>query len=316
MPLPKHFISVDWGTSNFRLSLVETDELAVLFEMQSDQGVRSLYEQFTVQQDLGQEAFFKHFLNRQILQLDANFHTCPTMISGMASSSIGMLDLPYSNFPIDRSAANIYCQTLTLSCGVQSWLISGVKGDIGMMRGEETQAVGLAPFLPDFGPAVLLLPGTHSKHLWFENGQYHALNNFMTGELFEVLSKHSILSASVATNAWTSATQKAFIKGLEMGFEQRLSQNLFLIRAKHVLNQTPVTDNYYLLSGLLIGDELAHLKVSSCRIFLAAAQPISHLYQLALRTLFPKERLTFFDDKVLKKALFAGQKTILERYVH
>ena len=46
MKIPDCFISCDWGTSNFRLRLVETKTLNVLVEHKTDQGVKNVYQKF------------------------------------------------------------------------------------------------------------------------------------------------------------------------------------------------------------------------------------------------------------------------------
>ena len=76
-----------------------------------------------------------------------------------------------------------------LPSGAGILLISGIKSDLGMMRGEEVQAIGLEEQLRPHGDGVLLLPGTHSKHLTYRKEAFTALQTFMTGELFEVLSR-------------------------------------------------------------------------------------------------------------------------------
>ena len=45
--------------------------------------------------------------------------------------------------------------------------------------------------------SLLILPGTQSKHIQIENQSVIDFRTFMTGELFEVLGRHSILRASV-----------------------------------------------------------------------------------------------------------------------
>lgn len=310
MTLSRHFISIDWGTTNFRLRMVQSEDLNVLFEIKNDQGIRTLFEQFSRQNTLLQKDFFTQFLRKQVNTLPAEYLSWPVVLSGMASSSIGLEELPYADFPFPQSGKTLIYKSLELPGGRKTLLISGVKSETGMMRGEETQAIGLAEHLTTNG--ILILPGTHSKHIRYEDGTFTGLHNFMTGEVFEVLSQKSILAASVAAGPWDSAAEAAFKTGLDLGFAGKLNTSLLLVRANHVIRQTSKTDNFYLLSGLLIGDELLVLKNEKGTIFLAASEPIFTIYKTALNHCLGNRELVFFDEKMLENALLSGQWKILE----
>ena len=314
MPLPSQFISVDWGTSNFRLRVVQTDSLQILFENKDGYGVQDLHQHFLVQNSLDQLSFFQAYLQQKIQQIPAHFQPLPIVLTGMASSSIGLEELPYSGFPFDYTGDELICKTFSMPLGSRAILISGVSNTISMMRGEETQALGLAAHLRADLRATLILPGTHSKHLQFHNGQYTSVRTFMTGELFQVLSQRSILQQSVEKTAWNSESKASFLQGLGLGFQTGCTPNLFLIRAKDILEGANKGANFYLLSGLLIGEEISHLPTEPGQLFLAAAEPMYHLYKLALSTLLPHHQATFFDENQLTQALLAGQRKILERH--
>lgn len=314
MNLPTHFISCDWGTTNFRLRVVATDSLAVLAEHATELGVRGLNERFQEAETTDRLAFFSAYLRTQLAKLPATHRGHQIVVSGMASANIGMWDLPYGELPIGQDVANLVFEDLTPWPGQQLRLVSGVKSDTGMMRGEETQALGLLETMADLEDGVLLLPGTHSKHLTFRDGRFTDFTSYMTGELFEIISRRSILSNSVAPGEWNARTADCFRDGVRAGFENGFSPHLFAIRAGQVLRQTDPTDNFYQLSGLLIGDELAHLpRDKSQKIYLAGSGPLLRLYRFALEILGNEERLTVYGDKVLGEALLTGQREMLLR---
>ena len=64
-----------------------------------------------------------------------------------------------------------------------------------VMRGEETQVLGVLQNLPiEQGRDLLIgLPGSHSKWVEVAGGCIVHFDTFMTGEIFAVLSEHSIL---------------------------------------------------------------------------------------------------------------------------
>jgi len=309
-----YFISCDWGTSNFRLRLVETASLLVLVEHKTDQGVKVLYQNFLAQDKLGQTEYFLAYLQDQIDKIGDARGAKNVVTVGMASANIGLLELEYGKMPFDEAGKGINSKVIPLKNGMDVILVSGIKDEAGMMRGEEIQALGLTKYLESYKNGMLILPGTHSKHINYCEGEFTALKSFMTGELFELLSTKSILANNVESCQWINKRKNAFKEGLSIGFEGQLSAHLFSIRAKNLLHGAKKKDTYFMLSGMLIGDELAYLRSWESNVFLAAPEPFYDMYKLALETILKKEHLFFFGDKVLENALLNGQKKILQLY--
>lgn len=313
MATPDYFISCDWGTSNFRLRVVETATLSIAAEHKTDCGIKSLYEKFLKQREKEQTQFFADYLKTQILLLPKKYQNYIIIAAGMASSNIGLFELNYADFPLNTNGKNLIWKHLVFNNNLEILLISGAKTNTGMMRGEEIQAVGLEQQLKQYKKGILLLPGTHSKHLAYDNGIYTHLKNYMTGELFEVLSKKSILVNSVSTTSST-VLEKHFLEGVRLGLQGQLSASLFSIRAKDLLQTKTKEENYFFLSGLLIGDEISYLEQTTENIFLVAPDPVFSLYKLALKQIINPKQLILLDDKVLENALLLGQKKILSQY--
>ena len=311
MKKPKFFISGDWGTTNFRLRVVETDSLKVLFEHQTDQGIKVLYQQFIAQSHTDQFQFFSQYLLEQIQALPSEHQNHLLILSGMASANIGMFEMDYAEMPFGKNGHDLVKKHFTLPNGSEVLLISGARSQAGMMRGEEIQALGLADQLDQYGNGILLLPGTHSKHILYEKGQYADLKTFMTGELFELLSQKSILENNVTSNAWSEERKQSFLEGVELGASGKMTASLFSIRARHLLQNSEKEDNFYLLSGLLIGDELSYLKNENAAIFLAAPSATENLYQLAFQHIAPDHQLIIFKNEVIENALLEGQRKML-----
>src|SRR6202020_1156929 len=75
-------------------------------------------------------------------------------------------------------------------------LVPGVSGTdesgvAEVMRGEETQVLGVPTLLRDGG--IACLPGTHSKWVRVEGGRIVSFTTHMTGEAFAALRGHTIL---------------------------------------------------------------------------------------------------------------------------
>lgn len=311
---PEFFISCDWGTSNFRLRLVNFSNLVIIEEIKTDKGVKSLFKAFQAQKELDRQTFFLNYLYSQIELLPKEHQHHLIVSAGMVSSRIGLLELDYAEMPFNGDGNNLILKHLEIENKINLLIISGVKDTNGMMRGEEVQAIGLENELKKYDDAVLLLPGTHSKHLIYKNGYYTALKSFMTGELFEILSQKSILSNSIIKEDKENISETSFLKGVKLGSQGKLAESLFSIRAKDLFGTTTKEDNYFYLSGLLLGDELAYLKNEKRKIVLAAPATLSNLYKTALDDILGSENYLFLENNIVENAILVGQKIILESY--
>jgi 2-dehydro-3-deoxygalactonokinase len=309
------FLSVDWGTSNFRLRLVEKLSLRVIHEIVSPMGVKPLFLKW--QQEGGEREFvFLDYLTKQIDALPFSLpENIEIIISGMASSSIGIRELAYASLPFDITGKGLYVEKIqhpSFPYTVQ--LISGVQSDDDVMRGEETQMVGLADENNLSGKTIFILPGTHSKHVVCENDNITDFNTFMTGELFQVISHHTILKNSVAKPSAEHSDLKEFDEGVLMsGAAHSILNSLFKVRTNDILGKKTAAENYYFLSGLLIGTEMATLQVASPeKIILCAGKELHELYERAIRVLGTSDKTKILDKEVMEKAVIKGQLKIAE----
>ncbi|MCK0189944.1 2-dehydro-3-deoxygalactonokinase [Arenibacter sp. F20364] len=316
MGLPEKFISCDWGTSNFRLRLVDSTTLKILSEYKTDFGIKKCYQLYKQQKEQTQQAFFADYLLAQLDKLDVNeAENSYIVASGMLSSSIGMQELQYCEMPIAFTGEDLISNWISMDNNINLLLISGARTNGDVMRGEEIQAIGLSDYLPKTEKGVLLLPGTHSKHVQFDKGRFMDFTTYMTGELFEVIGKHSILSASLDQVKWSPSFKDVFVEGVIKGVANQQMASLFSIRANSLIHKISSSENYYFLSGLLIGAELGHLKESSETVYLAVTGIQNELYQLALKSFLPMDRIVCFESKIIEKALLVGQQKILEQHV-
>ena len=316
MGLPEKFISCDWGTSNFRLRLVDSHSLKVISEFTTDLGIKKCYQLYQQQKKLSQQAFFAEYLLAQLERLDLNnVENSYLVASGMLSSSIGMQELEYCKLPIAFTGEDLISNWISVGKDLDLLLISGARTNSDVMRGEEIQAIGLTDYLPKQEKGILLLPGTHSKHIQFEDGQFIDFITYMTGELFEVIGKHTILSASLADVEWSPSFKDVFVEGVNKGIANHQMASLFSIRGNSLIHKISSFENYYFLSGLLIGAELSHLKEKSETVYLAVTGIQNELYQLALKSFLPADRIVCFEPHIIERALLVGQRKILEQHV-
>jgi 2-dehydro-3-deoxygalactonokinase len=291
------FVSCDWGTSNFRLRLVDG---GVTGEVRSDEGTAKLA---ALPGDRAEA--FRSTLARGLEQLKAP-PSCPVVISGMASSSIGWKELPYAKLPFSLDGRDAVWEKI----GDRFYLISGLRSATDILRGEETEALGLVASLGREMPfeAVFVLPGTHSKHLEVNPGGIAVFRTFMTGELFDVLSRHSVLRHS--TDPAAPFDRAAFLEGVEDSQRRPLPSALFRVRTRQVLEKRDAPSNTSFLSGLLIGTELAGLRASDVPVIVAAGERLRMSYAAAGEALGFGARLRCVDSELLP---VLGQDVLLQR---
>ncbi len=289
------FASCDWGTSTFRLRLPPGVRPR---EIRNQSGVASLANRGG---DRAQG--FRDTLNqaRSALSIPTEM---PILISGMASSSLGWKELPYAELPFALDGSDAIWTDL----GEHLYLISGARGATDMMRGEETQALGVAALLGKTLPpeAILILPGTHSKHLTLRNAQITEIRTFMTGELFDLLMRQSVLRHSTTPDATFDAT--SFQDGVTATRTHSLIAKLFRVRTRQVLDHQDAESNTSFLSGLLIGTELAELAENKHPLLVAATEPLLQAYRLAVQVLDLPTRVQFLDADQLTEL---GQAVLL-----
>jgi 2-dehydro-3-deoxygalactonokinase len=262
------FLSCDWGTSTFRLRLVQVEGAVVLAELVTETGIAEMHKTWMAEKANKTDRlfFYQSYIHTQIKILEAKtgaaLHHVPVLVSGMASSTIGMQELPYKELPfkLDGSDLDVRLFEPSVPLPNQLLLISGAKTGEDVMRGEETLVVGCA-VETNQEERVFIFPGTHSKHVWVRRGVAQLFKTYMTGELFDVLSTKSILSNSVERNliADNDSSTTFFEKGIKEGAASNLLNSIFHVRTAQVFKKQTPKENYHYLSGLLIGAELKDL---------------------------------------------------------
>jgi 2-dehydro-3-deoxygalactonokinase len=202
-------------------------------------------------------------------------------------------------------------------------LISGVKSSDDVMRGEETQVLGLMSLLQEerfhYERAMLILPGTHSKHIHIERNVITNFQTFMTGEVYEILSKHSILRDSVEdkkSGIFSEDDMAAFKKGLHASANSSLLHNIFSVRTNQLFGLLDKQQNSNYLSGLLIGSELRSLlNKDEISIILCCSNHLLSFYKIGLQELGLIKQTTILSGEMIDRATIVGQLLILNKFV-
>jgi len=239
-------LACDWGTTNLRAWTLDA-EGRPLASREFELGVSRLAP--------GEAA--RRFASEVQPALGAE--RLPAILCGMVGSNLGWTVAPYADCPagLDELAR---AMVPVDAPGGWARIVPGLKsegfGGLGdVMRGEETQLFGWLAQNParTRGRQLVCHPGTHAKWMVVEEGRLIRFVTAMTGELFAVLSRHSVLKSEAAAD-----DEAAFAEGLAAaGDGGALAARLFTVRARVVgQGRDPAGAPSY-LSGLLIGAEVA-----------------------------------------------------------
>lgn len=322
--LPDSLLCCDWGTSAFRLRLMTIAALECVGEVSSPAGVARTFTDWKTDGEptgVTREQFFRRQLGAHIdrlaEQVSRRLDGVPIAISGMASSSIGMADVPYATLPFatDGSQAGVRHFDRQPDFPHDIILIAGIRSEHDVMRGEETQLIGLLALLDGVGgagqKALFIFPGTHSKHLFVKNDQLIHFDTYMTGELFDLMANQSILADSVDTTDLTPISdgdRAAFRRGVRQSTSTPLLNSLFTVRTNQLFDQLTKRQNALYLSGLLIGQELGPLlDKPDWPIVLCSGSNLAAFYELALKELRLSARTTPISPDLIDRAASVGQ---------
>jgi len=216
------FLSCDWGTSSFRLRLMQYDTLKIVAEEKNDNGIAHTYKLWQqAGADPATRQIFYYSVIEQCIELlsgrlGQNLAGIPVIVSGMISSTIGMIDLPYKQAPVAIDGSDLETTTLAIGGSDNELIIvSGITTGDDIMRGEETKIVGCASYLGDNKEQLIIFIGTHPKHVTIQNKKVAGIKTYMTGEFFNLLTTQSILTSSIKQggNFYQPENQHSFKKG-------------------------------------------------------------------------------------------------------
>lgn len=268
MDLKEGFIAVDWGTTNRRAYRIDPSG-ACAQEFEDAKGILSV----------GAGEF-----PGAVAEIRTRLGDLPLLLAGMIGSNRGWVEAKYVACPAgidDLAEALVWA-------GEREAIVPGVSyvgdGRADVMRGEEVQLLGaVAAGLVD--PMGLVChPGTHNKWATLRHGRIDRFQTVMTGELYNLLKEHSILSDLLqgtveADDVFKQAARHAIDN-------EALPADLFSVRARVLLGEAKKEDAAAYASGLLIGaDVRIGLSIpTGAQIAVVGRPELTKLYAAAIAT--------------------------------
>jgi len=270
------YLTIDAGTTNTRTTLWQNG--APIARAQCEIGVRNTAID-------GHNQALKNAVSSTIesvlkaTNLPADSVTL-ALASGMITSSMGLKEVPHLTAPSGLSHFAAGMQRLDdphLAPGIHLplWLVPGVRNRINpvslhnveamdMMRGEETEAIGLIARLTLTGPVMFIMPGSHTKLVSIDaEGCITGCATTLAGELLQVITQNTLISQSLDADFADDFLPDMVLEGASAAQKTGLARACFSVRTLALFTESQRNERAnYLLGAVLSGDLLA-LKNSS-----------------------------------------------------
>lgn len=199
------------------------------------------------------------------------------LASGMITSAMGLIEVPHLQAPAGRMQLAQGMQSIVMPdvCSLPLWLIPGIRNPINpvgmhnheamdMMRGEETEAMGLLARLDLVGRAMLIMPGSHTKLVSIdEQGCIDGCATTLAGELLQIITQGTLISQSLGAGFAQTFLPEMVLAGAAAAQKTGLARACFSVRTLAQFTEVNRDERAnFLLGAVLSGDVLA-LKNSS-----------------------------------------------------
>ena len=178
------------------------------------------------------------------------------LLSGMIGGRQGWKETPYLPCPAGPSEIAGALADIGFDWA-RVKMVPGLSGtdEAGVaevMRGEETQVLGVPLLLRDGG--IACLPGAHSKWVRVEGGRIVGFTTHMTGDVLNALRGHTVLGRMMRDGPSDGvAFDAGVVRSADPG---GLLHHLFGVRALALADRLKASDAPAYLSGILIGHEV------------------------------------------------------------
>ncbi|HTD02664.1 2-dehydro-3-deoxygalactonokinase [Undibacterium sp.] len=268
-----YILTIDTGTTNTRVTLWH--EGAVIAHQAHEVGVRDTAisgNREKLQKGV-RETILKTLHAADISEPQVTL----VLGSGMISSNVGLFELPHVLAPagLQQLARGMVSVNIPEVFSKPIWFVPGVRNvvdNIGlhnceamdMMRGEEVEVVGVIDQLALTGPAMMVMPGSHSKFVCIDDkNRITGCVTTLAGELMYVITHNTILAQSLESSFATSINPEMLLAGAQSAQTIGLGRTCFNVR---ILDQFTIyerNDRANFLLGAILGADLLTLKNST-----------------------------------------------------
>lgn len=196
------------------------------------------------------------------------------LASGMITSNVGLAEIPHLTVPAGKRDLAQGMQKILLSdiAPIPIRFIPGIKNapasvdaehfeEMDIMRGEEVEAIAVLEHRKTAGPALIILPGSHTKFVQAdETNRITGILTTLSGELLSCVTHHTILADAVQRQfvSEDGYDQTFLLKGFRTARQCGIGRACFSGRIlNQFVTQDPQKIASYLLGAVLQNDLLA-----------------------------------------------------------
>jgi len=276
-------IALDWGSTRFRGWLLDSNGIEI-DKIDEEFGILKI-----------DNSQYLDVFEKQLGLWIKEHGSIPIIAAGMIGSRQGWTEAPYLNCPagpeqLAQNLTYLKIKTKLINKPISMAIVPGIQyfenGIPDVMRGEETQITGLVWSQHKVG--LCILPGTHSKWVYTNNGRIESFTTFMTGEIFSLMVEHSIVNRLMVGKSFN---RDDFLSGCNHSLNSSYGflKQIFSARTMGLFEKVKPKGIHSYLSGIVIGNEIKdgldnHYKNTSCKdktIILNGEKSLCNLYKLA-----------------------------------
>lgn len=286
-------VALDWGTSSLRAWLLGEGG-RVLEVRRPGRGLLSVTRTVDRRDSGALAAAYEDVFWRTCGDWVQEHPGLPAVACGMVGSRQGWREAGYLTVPASLRLTAEDLTTVEHRAGVAHLVpglrvptaVDGPPGDV--MRGEETQIVGILDVARDGDePLALVLPGTHAKWVTVRDHEVTTFTTSTAGELYGLVLQHGILGRTAAPEVPDEAAFHRGAAAASSPSARGALVELFGARVLALEGVLPPSSVPDYVSGVLIGDEVAHLLPvlgDPRRVVLCGAEGLCRRYAGVLAT--------------------------------
>ena len=305
-----NYITVDGGTTNTRVSLVSDGK--ILSTKKFSLGARASIGDNTAQRVAIRDAIGELLDGSGLSAKDIT----RVLASGMITSEFGLIKLDHISAPagIRELHEGMYETVLEDITDIPFVFIRGVKLASGVltesdvMRGEETETVGLSAG----GHSVYILPGSHSKIIFTDECErIEKFYTMLTGEMIFALSQSTILKDAVDLTV-TDINEQYLLDGYRYAASEGLNEALFKVRIlKNMFSAERCEIYSFFLGAVLSGEIKKVLRLAPEKIVIGGKEQIKLATAMILRAETDTD-VVLCDKETVEESVVRGAIKIYE----
>ncbi len=310
----KRYITVDGGTTNTRVNLVENEKIVAAKKI--NRGAKAGIDDREGLKSELKQAISSLLCENNLKESDI----IKILASGMITCEFGLYEVPHTTVPAGIS--ELHHSTVEVSfpeiSPIPFVFIRGIKvasddlSECDMMRGEETELMGLMSILGGITESVYVLPGSHSKIIRTdEAGRINNFSTMLTGEMQMALASSTILKDAIDLSI-TDHDACYLIEGYNFAKKEGINKSLFKVRIlKNIFKRAPV-EVYSFYLGAILSDEIDNILSSGVEnVFIGGNHHIKTATATLLSALSDK-KVTVISDEDVERSTAVGAIKIFE----